>query len=448
VNQTADGMTFTLQNDPNGPNAIGAGNSFFGYGASAGQPGIQNSAAVVTNIYGITQPGTAFGTNGVAPTTFSAFDTDLNSLETTAASAPVTFNVTLSYNPSLQTLTETMNSAAGAFTHIFTGVNYPSILGSSSAYAGFTGSSGFDYAGQSISNFTFGNYVISGVSGPASIANNVTATPSTSSVISLGVSTGSVAGAIGTLSIGSGAIVKIVADSADGIATRGVLTTTGLSISGSTDGWTGKLDLTNNALDVQNGDIVAITNQVRQGYSNGTWQGSGGITSVSAASDPAHLTALGVLLNNTNGSTPLYGSSGALGLFDGISPAATDVLVRLTYYGDTDLNGVVDGSDYSRIDNGYLNGLTGWYNGDFNYDGIINGSDYTLIDNAFNTQGASLAASIAVVPTAQVSSAVPEPTVAGLLGVAALGFVGRRRRRYQSLPASRRPILTGGSPNV
>ena len=61
--------------------------------------------------------------------------------------------------------------------------------------------------------------------------------------------------------------------------------------------------------------------------------------------------------------------------------------MKYTYYGDANLDGKVDASDYSLIDNGYLNHLTGWYNGDFNYDGVINGSDYTLIDNAFNMQG-------------------------------------------------------------
>ena len=68
----------------------------------------------------------------------------------------------------------------------------------------------------------------------------------------------------------------------------------------------------------------------------------------------------------------------------------------------------MDGTDYSRIDNGYLNHLTGWANGDFNYDGVVDGSDYTFIDNAFNSQGASLAALLAssnAVDTAQ--AAVP-----------------------------------------
>jgi len=77
--------------------------------------------------------------------------------------------------------------------------------------------------------------------------------------------------------------------------------------------------------------------------------------------------------------------------------------------------------------------ISGWQNGDFNYDGVVNGSDYTLIDNAFNSQGTQIAAEIAT-PTAQIAgsgatSAVPEPTTLGLLGIGAISLLGRRRRR-------------------
>jgi len=126
--------------------------------------------------------------------------------------------------------------------------------------------------------------------------------------------------------------------------------------------------------------------------------------------------------------------------FDGQTGlVAGDVLVKYTYYGDANLDGKVDGTDYSRIDNSYLSeqsgpSISGWYNGDFNYDGVVNGSDYTLIDNAFNSQGAQIAAEIAT-PTAQIaggsgSSAVPEPTTLGLLGIGAIGLLGRRKRRW------------------
>jgi hypothetical protein len=111
-------------------------------------------------------------------------------------------------------------------------------------------------------------------------------------------------------------------------------------------------------------------------------------------------------------------------------------LVKYTYYGDTNLNGYVDGSDYSRIDAAYItqggpHPLTGWYNGDFNYDGVVDGSDYTLMDNVFNTEGAVISAEVAV-PTAQIaggSSAVPEPGMLTIVGIGAAGLLGRRRRK-------------------
>jgi len=195
----------------------------------------------------------------------------------------------------------------------------------------------------------------------------------------------------------------------------------------------GTLDLTNNALDVQSGNLASITSLIHQGYNNGTWTGTG-ITSSIAANDNSHLTALGVILNNVSGSA-LYGSTGPLGAFDGTSPASSDVLVKYTYYGDANLDGKVDGSDYSRIDAGYLSAgtLTGWYNGDFNYDGVIDGSDYTLIDNSFNQQGTRITAAVS---TAQVSASptgVPEP-----MGVASvvfcLGALGSRRRVRSGSP--------------
>ena len=148
--------------------------------------------------------------------------------------------------------------------------------------------------------------------------------------------------------------------------------------------------------------------------------------------------------NGTNTGTPLYSSSTKL--FEGFDETDggsnnpdTDILVKYTYYGDANLDGKVDGSDYSRIDSSYVmeqtshTSVSGWFNGDFNYDGVVNGSDYTLIDNAFNTQGAQLSDELAT-PTYLIAggtlgvSSVPEPTTLGLLGIGAAGLLGRRRR--------------------
>jgi hypothetical protein len=78
--------------------------------------------------------------------------------------------------------------------------------------------------------------------------------------------------------------------------------------------------------------------------------------------------------------------------------------------------------------------MTGWANGDFNYDGVIDGSDYTLIDNAFNTQGSQIngtSASLVAKTTEQiaVTASVPEPTISGLLTLTLIGTLRRRVAR-------------------
>ena len=171
--------------------------------------------------------------------------------------------------------------------------------------------------------------------------------------------------------------------------------------------YTTATDISSGNMDLTNTTVANITALVKQGYNSGNWQGVTGIASSAAASDPSHLTAVGAIQNTVDGTTtgsPLYGSGTALGLFEGNNAASTDVLVKYTYYGDTNLDGKVDGSDYSRIDSGYLHHATGWFNGDLNYDGVIDGSDYTLMDNTFNRQGAKLAAEIAKSTTAVIES--------------------------------------------
>ena len=194
---------------------------------------------------------------------------------------------------------------------------------------------------------------------------------------------------------------------------------------------------------VHNGSLQTLSTAAQNAFAN-NWNSTSGLISTAAANDVNHLTALGVIQNSldqTTTGTTLYPS------FEGQTVTNTDVLVKYTYYGDANLDGKVDGSDYSLIDNSYeMEGWTstgptttisGWYNGDFNYDNVVDGSDYTLIDNAFNSQGTQISAEIAS-PTAEVApdggtgggiSAVPEPTSLGLLGLGAIGLLGRRRRR-------------------
>ncbi len=182
----------------------------------------------------------------------------------------------------------------------------------------------------------------------------------------------------------------------------------------------GLLDLANNDMVVHNGDLAAITAQIAAG-SAGHWTGSSGITSSIAAEHTN--TALGVELNSDSSGNPLVST------FEGQSVTNTDVLVKYTYYGDANLDGVVNGSDYTLIDNGFNNSLTGWHNGDFNYDGVVNGDDYTLIDNAFNTQGAAIAGvSTSLIAAATGQTAVPEPAGFAVPALFAMGLLARSRR--------------------
>jgi len=264
--------------------------------------------------------------------------------------------------------------------------------------------------------------VFTNLAGNAVFASDAGGTIAPVGYLSINASGGSVVFAssqhLAGLTILSGATVQVSQQSA---GTQSIIYTPSLTI-------TGTLDLTDNDLIAQGGSLAAVTALVKLGYNGGKWTGNG-ITSTTAAADTSHLTAVGVILNNVDGIDPLYGTASAsavnLGLFDGASPNPEDVLVKYTYYGDANLDGKVDGSDYSLIDNGYVEHLTGWYNGDFNYDGTVDGSDYTLIDNAFNNQGASLENAVS---TAQIA-VVPEPA-GTLLSLTAITVLSRRRRNH------------------
>ncbi len=258
-------------------------------------------------------------------------------------------------------------------------------------------------------------------------------------------STGILSRPLASINMAAGSMISVSA--AADHANRTILVSGSLTMAGSTDAWSSKLDLANNDLIVQNGNLLNLSNQLKQGFNiaAGFWNGSDGIVSSTAAANTTHLTALGAIVNNDGAGHAIYGVGAPLGLFDGQNPGLNDVLIKYTYFGDADLNGKVDGSDYTRIDNGFAHNLTGWFNGDFNYDGVIDGSDYSLIDNAFNTQGTTLADGAFVassdftaaslsglsspIDAGSGGAAVPEPASFGCFTAAGIASLLHRRRR-------------------
>jgi hypothetical protein len=204
----------------------------------------------------------------------------------------------------------------------------------------------------------------------------------------------------------------------------------------------GKLDLAGNDMIVRGGDVNAVTARLASAIDGGAWDGASGITSSLAAADYSslQLTALGV---SSADDYTLYSETGAT-TFDGQAINSGDVLVKFTYYGDANLDGTVDPIDYSSIDNGYAFNLTGWSNGDFNYDGVVDPLDYSLIDNAyaFESAGGLAAQEMIAKHSAEFGAAyvydlsrlqagqpVPEPTALGVLAIASLGLLSKRRRK-------------------
>ncbi|WP_428940913.1 beta strand repeat-containing protein [Fontivita pretiosa] len=190
---------------------------------------------------------------------------------------------------------------------------------------------------------------------------------------------------IGTLSINSGGIATV---GPGGVA----VSMASININGS-----GKLDLNDGALIVRSGGagtLAAVTARLKSGLQNGgayDWLGAGICSSAASQQNLAagsFLYGLGVILNDlaqVGGSGPIYTS------FAGHALVGNEVLVKRTYFGDADLSGSIDATDYSLIDNGFVNSLTGWIHGDFDYSGGIDATDYALIDNAFVNQSGVLA---------------------------------------------------------
>jgi len=203
---------------------------------------------------------------------------------------------------------------------------------------------------------------------------------------------------------------------------------------------TSLLDLNDHSLIIDytaSSPAASIRQMLTNGYGPGDWSGISGITSSIAHADPNHHHTLA------------YAEAAALGIsnFAGQSIPGEAVVIKYTYPGDNNLDGIVDlDNDFSLFVDGYNTQLSNpsalnpgnlWTNGDYNYDGVIDlDNDFSIfVDSyaAFTQNPAQLASIInsmdlTMAQKNQLMSAVPEPASPAIL-IVIMGAIGLRVRR-------------------
>lgn len=200
-----------------------------------------------------------------------------------------------------------------------------------------------------------------------------------------------------------------------------------LNIATTNNAWLATLDMTKNSMVIDYpantaSPLTIVANQIKSGFHNGAWNGTGIISSTAAAiaadSTNIHKTALGYAEASTLGITSFHGQG-----FD-----STAVLIAYTYTGDTNLDGTVNSSDFANLAANYGKTSATWLQGDFNYDGTVNALDFNAL--ATNYGVTPLSSPIAA---SALGSVVPEPALGSICLCIAFacnrGSFGRRFRK-------------------
>jgi hypothetical protein len=195
-NPVGGGFAFVIQDSPNGPNALGTGGSGLGY------QGLGSSLAVKFDLnsdMGEGPDSTGVYTDGNSPTmpaTNLSTWVNLHSGDVMSA--------TISYDGSNLSLSLTDTAIQQSFFETYTGIDIPGLVGGTTAYVGFTASTGGTIftAAQDLLSWTFTPTVGSG-SNTLNLTSSASSTvygqsvTFTATVVPVGESTGTPSGQVG-----------------------------------------------------------------------------------------------------------------------------------------------------------------------------------------------------------------------------------------------------------
>jgi autotransporter-associated beta strand protein len=175
--------------------------------------------------------------------------------------------------------------------------------------------------------------------------------------------------------------------------------------------------------------IATIEASIASGYNNGTWTGFGIISSA------AQVNGLSYGIGWADGADEINGHSIVAGLSSG------QIEIKYTLLGDANLDGVVNGSDFSILAANFGQGYSNWDQGNFLFTPAVNGTDFAALAGNFGqgdsgADGAVTAADREALDAFAAANGlladVPEPGTLAIFGLTT-GILGFRRRKRREL---------------
>jgi len=174
-------------------------------------------------------------------------------------------------------------------------------------------------------------------------------------------------------------------------------------------------------------NLTNVYGALTTGFNGGDWLGTG-VTSPTVAADAAVNGVLGVMLYD-NTQLGFANFAGATNLDTVPDTDLNQVMTRITYSGDYDASGTINGLDYGLLDYYIASALIP--QGDLNFDGVLNGSDYGVVDYTIATPAYGNLTNVTALSDSSPKSSgvVPEPTSAILILLSSLSTIALSRKR-------------------